>query len=694
MAFIFARPHIRGVNPPLDTSLTLAKQFAPAEFRRWALTGISVGLFGYMISMVLNVSIYSWQSPTLPRMVLTTAILLASLVVATRGREVAGGIIAISATWLDLHLAFAVEGTFPPASMLIMPGLIYTVGLLLGARVAGITTVTTIFTTMVANALSPSVRTYGITPQVVIWHVLYVIAMVTAWMMIGLSLKAFARVVDELTVKERDLADIIRFAPDGILLLDGDRRVLIANPGAEQILDIPLNRIVGRPVDALLLEAKGVPEPADASSLLPNDTGERPVAMELTSKSGTTVHAEATWRRMEGDRRQLLLRDVSERTRAEEQRRAMEQQLSHSQRLEAVGQLAGSLSHDFNNILTAMGGSAELLREESNPVEHAALVDEILAARDRGATLTRQLLAFARREPTQSRVLDVAELLRGIERLLQRVVGEQRRLEFRLMPDCRVRIDVGQLEQAVVNLVSNARDAMPAGGSCIISLERFVDAARAPWVRLQVVDDGAGMTADIAARAFEPFFTTKTRGHGTGLGLASVHGAALRFGGTARIQSEIGVGTTVVLELPAVDDVPDTAAAVPVLHSYRAGPFSILLAEDDPAIRSIVERMLRRVGYAVHATADGAEAVHLVEERGLRPDLVLTDVMMPGLTGPEVAVRIQALQPDVPVLFMSGYAEEAIGDLGTQRADRDLITKPFSIAALLGRISELLKTTV
>ncbi len=686
--------HIRGVKLPLPTSLTLTQQFAPAEFRRWALTGISVGLSGYVISLVLNLVMYGPASPMIPRLVLFTCVQALSLVLAAKGREVLGGIIALTGTWLELHIAFMLEGGFPPAGMVVMPGLIFTIGLLLGARAAGITTVVTIATTTLANSISPSVRASGTTPEVITWHVLYVIAMLMAWAMVGLSLKGFARVFDEMTAKERDLADLIRFSPDGILLLDGERRVLIANPAAESILDISVERIVGRTVDALLLEATRAANVVDAASLLPQDTGAHPVAIELTSKNGSTVHVEATWRRMEGDRRQLLLRDVSERMRAEAQRRAMEKHLAHAQRLEAVGQLAGSISHDFNNILTAMGGSAELLRDETNPQEQVELVDEILAARDRGATLTRQLLAFARREAIQMRVVDIAEIVRGMERLLQRVVGEQHRLEMRLAVGCRVRIDVAQLEQAVVNLVSNARDAMPSGGTCTISVERSTDAARAAWVRLHVTDDGAGMAAEVAAQAFEPFFTTKARGQGTGLGLASVHGSALRFGGTARIQSALGVGTRVTLELPEVDEAPDEAVGAPLDQTYRPGPFSILLAEDDPAARSIVERMLRRVGYDVHLAGDGVEAVHLVEDHGLRPDLVLTDVMMPGLTGPEVARRIHVQQPEVPVLFMSGYAEEAIGDLGTQRADRDLITKPFSSASLLARISELLKTTV
>ncbi len=357
-----------------------------------------------------------------------------------------------------------------------------------------------------------------------------------------------------------------------------------------------------------------------------------------------------------------------------------------------MGRLAGGLSHDFNNILTAVSGSAEMLRTETNLVERNELLDEIIAARDRGAALTRQLLSFARREVTQPRVIDIGEHARGLERLLQRVAGDRQRLRYDLAPDCRALVDPGQLEQALVNLVANARDAMPDGGTCCIACERITNAAGDPRVLLHVSDDGTGMTSEVAERAFEPFFTTKARGQGTGLGLASVHGMAEQSNGTARIETAPGRGTRVTIELPAVSEAATVVPAVSNVLAERSGRYSILIAEDDNGTRRIVERILRHAGYDVHTAVDGLQALALIEAADEPFDLLLSDVMMPGCTGPELSDRVRAMYPGTPVLLMTGYAEEQLGELMSNQAARDVITKPFSGSELTNRIAELLRT--
>lgn len=673
-------------------SLSSVQSLAPADFRRWVLGGVSITLLGYITISAVAIWQFGFAGEigVVPQL-LAAAVCAVALLIAVRGHEVSGGLIALSATWCELHYGFIISPVFPTSGMLILPVLMIGFGLLLGARIAFIVTIFSIITSIALHVLSPALRSAPLSGSTIYWFAQHAIAMSAAWGLLALSLSGFGRVFYQMVREEHDLADTIRFAPDGILVLHGDGHVILCNPAAEAVLELPAEKIVGRSIAELLSAAT---HRSDVDELVGKDTGETPIALELARHDGTPVHVEATWRRMEGDRRQLLLRDVSERMRADDERRSMELHLAHAQRLEAVGQLAGSLSHDFNNILTALGGSAELLREETDAAERSALLDEIFAARDRGATLTRQLLAFARREVIQPRVIDVAELVRALERLLQRVAGDRHRLRFELAPGCRVRADVGQLEHALVNLVSNARDAMPEGGICTITVERTIDAKGVRWVQLHVTDQGAGMTDEIAARAFEPFFTTKTRGQGTGLGLASVQGTAVRSGGHARISATPEGGTRVSMELPFVDELP--TVTVPLRHEStpRSGPFTILVAEDDDAARSVVDRMLRRVGYTTILASDGAEALRVIAETDATVDLLLTDVMMPALTGPKLAERVRDLKPQLPVLFMSGFAEETIGDLGALSVGRDLITKPFTSAELANRVAELLRTAV
>ena len=532
----------------------------------------------------------------------------------------------------------------------------------------------------------------GQTSESLYWFAMHAIAVIAVWALLALCLSAFGRVFDAMKAHEQDLADTIRFAPDGMLVATRNGTVVLANAMAETILGRLQSDIVSHTVQQILTDVCGQPVQLDA---IKGDAGDTPMELKITgSGSGSaTMHIEVTWRRMERDRDQFLLRDVTPRVHAERRRRDMELQLAHAQRMDAVGRLAGGLSHDFNNILTAVSGSAEMLRVEKNAVERSQLLDEIIAARDRGAALTRQLLSFARREVTQPRVIDLADHVRGLERLLQRVAGDRNRLRLELQPECRVRVDPGQLEQALVNLVSNARDAMPDGGHCTIIVERGAGPAALTRVQLHVSDDGVGMSDDIAERAFDPFFTTKPRGQGTGLGLASVHGMAEQSDGTARISSHEGVGTRVTIDLPRIDEPTTRSVSPPIAPTHRSGPQSILVAEDDSGTRRVVERILRHAGYVVQTVPDGSRAMAKVEDLALTFDLVLTDVMMPGHTGPEVADRMRTLRPETPVLLMTGYAEEQLSELMEHRDRREIITKPFSADALLVRIAGLLHAT-
>ncbi len=669
-------------------SLTTARSLAPAAFRRWVLGAISLVVFGYLLVTLLDVRDRGWSAALLDRNALMVAVSLGALVIALRGHEVTACTMTIIASWLEVETALRLDPHFPSAGMLVLPVLVIGIGLLLGTRVAFVAMLVTIATTIGMSVTSPGLQADPITTASLYWFTMHAFSMFAVWVTLALSLSGFERVYLAMLENRQDLADTIQFAADGILVIDRRNVVTLTNPAAQSLLGLPLDQIVAHPLDSVLAATGGQREQLDA---LARETGPTPIELTLAYPDGAAVHIEATWRAMEGGRRQLLLRDISPRVRAEEARRAMEVQLAHAQRLDAVGRLAGGLSHDFNNILTAVSGSAEMLRYEKDPTERDELLDEIIAARDRGAALTRQLLAFARREVTSPRVIDLGEHVRGLERLLQRVAGDRQRLRFVLAEDCRVRVDPGQLEQALVNLVANARDAMPDGGWCAMTVEQGTGAMGERRVLLHVDDEGIGMSDEIALRAFEPFFTTKARGQGTGLGLASVHGMAEQSAGSARLMSQPGRGTRVTLDLPYVDEAttqPIVASITPATHT---GARTVLVAEDDSGTRRIVERVLQHAGFEVTSVTDGTEAMACIEAASTPFDVVLTDVMMPGFTGPEIADRVRLLHPGTPVLLMTGYAEEQLGELIGGAFERDVITKPFSGSELVARIATLLQ---
>jgi signal transduction histidine kinase len=413
-------------------------------------------------------------------------------------------------------------------------------------------------------------------------------------------------------------------------------------------------------------------------------------------------HKDGSWRLVEGVGRDLLadpdvgavvlnVRDVTEQQRTEEQ-------FLQSQKLESIGRLAGGIAHDFNNLLTVILCSAE---SEGDALDAGRAVDredvdQIREAGGRARDLTRHLLAFARRQVIEPATLDLDSLLAGSERLLRRVLGEQVELECRpqggLWP---VRCDPAQMEQVVLNLAVNARDAMPSGGRLSLSTENLTIEAGHPdltpgsWVRLRVRDTGAGMSRAVKAHLFEPFFTTKPSGRGTGLGLATVYGIVRQAGGQVRAESEAGVGTTFDVYLPRseVQAVPEQARAPSTAPS---GTETVLLVEDDAAVRDAAARALRAGGFQVvpAAGAEGALEVDLAGESP--PSLLVTDVIMPTMTGPELARRLREKCPAMRVLFLSGYAHEVIGPHGVLEPGVSFLAKPFTPRSLLAKIREVL----
>ena len=395
----------------------------------------------------------------------------------------------------------------------------------------------------------------------------------------------------------------------------------------------------------------------------------------------------------------VYIRDVTE-------RKTLEEQLRQAQKMEAVGQLAGGVAHDFNNLLTAIIGNAELLLREIEAEDPRRLdVLEINRAAHRAATLVRQLLAFSRKQVLQPRVVDLNAVVTELSTMLRRVIDEHVELRLELQPDLgTVLADPGQLEQVITNLAVNARDAMPSGGTLAIRTAN-VDADDVPGespesipligplVEVSVRDDGVGMDERTLARLFEPFFTTKEMGRGTGLGLATVYGIVRQSGGHIRVNSRLHHGSTFTVYLPRVEGLGEGLEEFPGWIDQPRATGTVLVVEDEVAVRRLASRVLRARGYRVLEASDGGEALQLVDQFGGPLDLVLTDIIMPGLSGPALVERLLPTTPDLKVLYITGYSEAAIRQHGLLPAGGALLEKPFTAHQLAERVHAALART-
>ncbi len=382
--------------------------------------------------------------------------------------------------------------------------------------------------------------------------------------------------------------------------------------------------------------------------------------------------------------------------------RALEAQLRQSQKMDAIGQLAGGIAHDFNNLLTAIRGYATLVLDglpAHDPLRQDVL--EIERAGERATSLTRQLLAFSRKQILQERVLSLNDIVNDLAPMLARLVGENIHVRTLTQATGRVKADPSQVEQVLMNLVVNARDAVGDSGEITIETTDVVmddlyaqshaSATLGPHVLLAVSDNGSGMSPEVQARAFEPFFTTKGPGQGTGLGLATVYGIVKQSGGHVYIYSEPGRGTTIKVYLPRTDDAPEGRAEGTRPPAPRASSnSSILLVEDEEAVRNLLSKVLGRAGYTVHPCATLAEAQACLADGALRIDLLVTDVVLTEGSGRDVADAVRAAQPDVQVLYISGYTDDAVVRRGILTEDMAFLQKPFSANALLEKVAALL----
>jgi PAS domain S-box-containing protein len=515
--------------------------------------------------------------------------------------------------------------------------------------------------------------------------------------------EAGARLVES----EERYRSVVTAATDAIVTIDPDSVIEFVNPAVQSIFGYSPTELVGKSLTLLMPEAYRERHRAGIARYLATRRKHIPwQAIELPGlhRDGHEIPLELSFGEIFIGRRQLftgIIRDISAKRTTEQALRSAEERYRQAQKLEAIGQLAGGIAHDFNNILTAIHGYSTLVKESLAPgSQQREDVGEIIHAAERAEALTRQLLAFSRRQILDPRVIDLGESLRRIVPMLRRLIGEDIEVTVQVPSvECRVRADPGQVEQVILNLAINARDAMPNGGRLTLDVSNVdapdvedqsdVDIPAGPLVRLAVIDTGTGMDATTIDRIFEPFFTTKPAGKGTGLGLATVHGVVQQSGGSISVHSEVGRGTRFTVYLPRVYEHTDDHQ-VPSLFVDRKRSETILLAEDDEALRNLARRILEKQGYVVLAAQTPAEALRLASDHPSRIDLLLTDVVLPGANGRELAEAITARNPSIRVLYMSGYTDDAIVKRGVLEHEMHFLAKPFEPESLLRKVAAVL----
>ena len=514
------------------------------------------------------------------------------------------------------------------------------------------------------------------------------------------------RTEEALRESEERFRELYDDAPVGYHELDDEGRITSVNRTELEMTGYVHDDMLGQPIwtfdadeetarqQVLALLAGLPPFARDRERIFRRKDGTTfPVLIEdrlLRNEAGRIVGIRAT------------IQDITERKDAEEKMDSLQEQLRQSQKMEAVGRLAGGIAHDFNNLLTVIQGHCEisLLQFRGNNPLREDIV-EIKKAADRAGNLTRQLLAFSRRQIMEMKVIDLNSLLRELEKMLRRVMGEDVELVTVLDEHLgKIKVDPGQMEQVVLNLAINARDAMPSGGKFILETanvrldEQYarshIGVEPGHFVTLSVTDTGSGMSPQVKERLFEPFFTTKEKGKGTGLGLSTVYGIIKQSSGNVRVYSEPGHGSTFRIYLPRVDQETDSLSRRDDAVSMLYGNETVLLVEDEPSVRGLAARVLRNQGYEVLEAVNGDEALQIANRHKGKIDLLLTDVVMPQIGGKELYDQLKPMRADLKVLFTSGYTETAILHQGELPPGVAFLQKPFSPIFLTHKVREIL----
>ncbi|MDP9170818.1 MAG: PAS domain S-box protein, partial [Acidobacteriota bacterium] len=507
---------------------------------------------------------------------------------------------------------------------------------------------------------------------------------------------------DRLRESEQRLRLLVDNVRDSALLeIDPAGRIVYWNPGAERIFGYAAQEVVGLEYAMVFSREDAANKVPESDMALALAKGRAELERQLYRKDGSPFLAHWVTEPAWGEDEQLrgfvkVLRDRTESKRAEEQ-------LKNSQRMEALGRLAGGVAHDFNNLLTVIVGYTTALQKKLHQrPELAPALAQVQEAAERAARLTAQLLAFSRKQVTQPTVLSVNELISGMEKMVRALLGEDIDLKLALAPEAgSVKADAGQIEQVIMNLAANARDAMPGGGQLRIRTENVrlsepLDAGRGvlqpgDYVTIAVTDTGHGMDENTQHQIFEPFFTTKPVDKGTGLGLATSHGIAEQSGGTLTVESKPGQGACFTLYLPLIRSAARSSTRRSASERRVGGSGTILLVEDEAALRQLFLQTLTEAGYTVLEAANGEEALRVAAEHTGSIDLLLTDVIMPKMGGAELAAELRGNRSDLRVLFVSGFTNHALEARGIFTRGARFLQKPFQVGALLDTVSQTLK---
>jgi PAS domain S-box-containing protein len=488
---------------------------------------------------------------------------------------------------------------------------------------------------------------------------------------------------------------VIEGTDDVVFVKDLQRRYLMINSAGARHLGRPHQEIIGRDDGALLAEVAASIEAQDREVLETGKTQAFEQWLTIAGAPRAFLTLKSAFRDTDGRIVGLIGigRDITDHKRLEEQ-------LRQAQKMEAVGRLAGGIAHDFNNILTVINGFSRQIFDRIQDEENLEALTEIIKSGERAADLTRQLLAFSRKQRLQPQVVDVNPLLNDLTKLLRALIGANIALVFK--PSQRlgaVEIDRGQFEQAIINLAVNARDAMPRGGRLIIETgertldETYVqsnpDVRRGRYVRVVVADSGVGMDAGTQARIFDPFFTTKEPGKGTGLGLAMVYGFVKQSGGHIEVTSAPGAGTSFTVYLPVSAQAEAIEASARAPQALARGTETVLVVEDEPSVRALIRGLLRFNGYTVLEAADGAAGLALAANTDVRIDVLLADLVMPRLGGQQLAGLLKSTRPDMRVVFMSGYTDQSL-EIDMSDASAVFLQKPFTPQDLARKLREVL----
>ncbi len=516
----------------------------------------------------------------------------------------------------------------------------------------------------------------------------------------------------KLEASEKRLRNVFQASPLGITLIS-DRKILWHNNNMARMLGYSPDEFYGKNARILYTSDEEFKRVGKIIKNLCAEKRTSEIETKWVRKDGSKFDCHIRYALLEPEEKDsivlAIVEDITERRKAEHEKEKLQAQLNQAQKMESIGILAGGIAHDFNNILTAIIGNADLIMMDINKdSDFYKSVEEIREAGRRAAALTRQLLAFSRREIISPEIINLNKIVTNLEKMLQRLIGEDIELIIDCSPDlAHIKADPGQMEQIIMNLAVNARDAMPAGGKIIIETlnihldekyftDHAVELCTGYYVMLAITDTGIGMDKEIQARIFEPFFTTKKMGRGTGLGLSTVYGIVKQNKGHIWVYSEKGKGTSFKIYLPAVHTGDDKAEKEQnILKCVSADDQSktILVAEDDDMLREMTKKMLERVGYTVIIAKNGEDAIKLAETSECPIDLLLTDVVMPGMNGKELAEKIKSKIPDIKILYTSGYTANVIANHGVLVKGINFIQKPFRQEDLAYKIRIILQTS-